>query len=525
MLKRSEDKIGLTLNKRVSDLLLSAERAFRRKDYAQALDNYNQVLALDPGNRKAESGIDELNQYIKQQDYLLRLDSELNRAVTLRNQGEYRQAVSVLDGILEKDPGNRQARELKASCLDGIKKEDVLSGLWREANRLYTDKDYESALVKYSEILALNPGDSSALDMLNRCEDSIEIAKNRNIASLLTMGEKAKRNGDYNLAIDYFQKVLELDPGNKEAKNKISDIKFQSSPAVSAPEVAKLPEIPQPKPVDKNSELKRLWEEANNLYAGGDYAAALSRYNDIVLLQPSDQVAAQMARKCRDKIEQAQSRGSGSSTLFSQGLDKYNRADYAGAADIFEQILISDPANDRAYEYLDKSYSKLRVAEDYKVVPGPELKQSTSLDTYYRREDLIQEPLSTQAFSSSEIAAIYREALNLYKNKQYYDALEKFRMISQIESRYQSLSQKKIEECLNRIEKPQDPGSLEEKYQLALDYFKKDLYSQSIELLSEVLETKPNYKDAKRYLNLSQERLKIINGLNEFEQSELGKNK
>jgi type IV pilus assembly protein PilQ len=568
-----EDKRKVEKDKMTKAILAKAGRSLRDKDYDKALEYYQDVLESDPGNIEANRSIIEIENLIKEQDLKRDTEESLSRAKTLYNKGEFKEAKIILEDILRKSPGNKEALEYLELSSIKITKENRAELLRREADRFFSEEEYELAHQAYTRLLSLNPDDRVALMKISESEKRIDNVKSKNVSELLLAASREFYNKNYDKALGYYQDVLKLEPDNSQAKRGIDQVyKDMESLEIASQvesDLAKartlysqgrfkeadiiLNELfklePQNREVirylaltsealKQKQSLKDIWEEANKLYVDKEYELAWKKYNDILALDSADDIARQMVEKCKSKIEQhsrakstpllvlennlsnrsksndtetfLKGREDDPGSLYQSGIESYNKADYDSAIYFFERVLILDPANDSAYRYLEMAHNRKDILKSESLIePGTILEDK---EVVIRKDEVL---------TDREIRDMYRDAVGLYREKSYQEALERFDYISRLDSKYKRAAEKKIESCLESIKKLSPKDDIEEKYQLAMEYFKKDLYSRSIPIFLEVLELKPGYKSAKKFLDVSRERAGKIESLDEFEQVEI----
>ncbi|MDP8217007.1 MAG: tetratricopeptide repeat protein [Candidatus Kaelpia imicola] len=444
MLNRCEDRLYETKVKEISSLLLSASREFRNKNYDRALKYYQDVLQIDPDSKEARRSIEDIYKSMRSLEMAERVKGDLVKAKSLYSKGRFKEAEIMLDELLKLDSKNREIQKYLTLTIEAIRQKQDLKNFWEEANSLYAEGEYELAWRKYSDILVIDSNDEVARQMVKKCRSKIQQYNIKEISALLSAGEKYLVKGENQKALNYFMRVLELDPANKGAEENISKIK--------------------------------------------------------------DSLRAEEIEPYKGKREKE------IGALYLSGVKNYDKADYDKAIYLFEKVLIADPTHENAYRYLEMAHKRKSMAESEVAV---EVDFKTAVEDVISIEDILEE----KSLTEKEIRELYRGAVRLYKKKEYQKALDKFRSLSQLDSKYQKASKKKIKACLEKIRKPLPLDKVEEKYQLGLDYFKKDLYKKSIQLFLEVLDLKPKYKDARKYLKLSRDRLQMMDSLGDFEQA------
>jgi CO dehydrogenase/acetyl-CoA synthase delta subunit len=139
-------------------------------------------------------------------------------------------------------------------------------------------------------------------------------ARNKEVVNLVAKGNLALHSGDYNGAIDAFEKALEIDSSDEKAKAGLSEARAALEKALSAvkeatseaapPETAEgLP--PRPEEVDegwwKEKWVVRYTARGNVALMKGDYDQAVAEFEKALALDPSNE-------KARAGLERAKNR-------------------------------------------------------------------------------------------------------------------------------------------------------------------------------------------------------------------------
>ena len=97
---------------------------------------------------------------------------------------------------------------------------------FEEGLKYYRAKNHELALENFLQVLELNPKNKLALKYVNRARDEL---KRRKEQELLNQAIKDYQDQNYEVALDKFVQVLDLDPKNTEAIDYIQKIKEETS--------------------------------------------------------------------------------------------------------------------------------------------------------------------------------------------------------------------------------------------------------------------------------------------------------
>jgi len=144
---------------------------------------------------------------------------------SLYNKGRYKSAGAEFRKALAKDPKNRDARQWSVKSSNRLKAE----GLVAEGKRYLNKRDYNKALEKYNAALKYFPRDSRYKNYrrsaeMKRDKQLAEAKRKSEIDSLYNRAFNAYKNANYLDAKINFNKVLQMDPTNRKAKDYLTDI-------------------------------------------------------------------------------------------------------------------------------------------------------------------------------------------------------------------------------------------------------------------------------------------------------------
>ena len=257
--------------------------------------------------------------------------------------GEYDEALRYLDIAGVWDPENPQVKDLydryRAEAETYQTKRSLEKGIG-----FYNDGKYLDALVEFDRAMKADPKSENAkkwYDMsFNALLEQGSGAKT-DVSGYLSQGVALYAKGEFEGAVAMWNKVLEIDPSNKAAKDYIAKVQTR-----------------------KQSEATDLVEEGKALMAKGQYTAALSKFNQALNLEPGNAEAASGKEDAQSRIKQvARERLNEGKNLY--GIKKYDEAEAKLRA-----ALKLDPSLSEATTYLTKiaearsTSTKPKVSED-----------------------------------------------------------------------------------------------------------------------------------------------------------------
>lgn len=185
----------------VDSSLATARTAFEAGNAELAIEQLELVLSIEPDNAAAE----ELRARAEQLPDVLEL---VERAETLRREGDLEEARDALEQALELDPDWTPARE----ALDGVRaalREQRFDSLLSNGYAALAREDWSAAREQFNAALEIRPDSSEARDGVAEADQG---AKLEQIALAEARAAAFERRELWQRAIDQYEAVLETDP-------------------------------------------------------------------------------------------------------------------------------------------------------------------------------------------------------------------------------------------------------------------------------------------------------------------------
>ena len=276
-----------------------------RKKYAEAIDYYQQALALFPNDDEIPAKIKELQSH---RDIADRYNAKITEADAYYEDRSYNEAKSSYQAALQVIPDDSYAigmierideilnsAEYVKIQNDKAKLDSDFANFMSKGASAEAQKNYQQALAFYVNALELKPNNAEALDKKKNAEDmilyqeqqrkeqerlaAVEAEKRRqeSINNLLSTGNQQLNNKKYAEAEISFNNVLQLDPQNAAATAKLNEI------------AGFYEEIQRQKQENYNTAM------ADGMYAydSRKYAEAIRQFNIALANKPNDEVATQ----------------------------------------------------------------------------------------------------------------------------------------------------------------------------------------------------------------------------------------
>ena len=297
ILKDEKDKLN-----NFNEMVTIADRLLKEEKYAEAVMQYESALQLYPNNSAVKEKFQEAKS--KKSAYDLKV-SEYER---LKLQGQeyalrkkYAEAIDAYEQALLVFPNetelSRTISELRAKK-DVAERYDTKIA---EADAFYEDRSYNDAKASYQAALTVIPNDSYALGMIARIDEIVNSPEylkiqndkaklDSNFASFMGKGETAEAQKNYEQALTYYTKALELKPNNAEALAKkqnaenmilYAEQQRKEQERLAAAEAEK----------QRKAQIQSLINTGNQQITDKKYADAENTFNQVLVLDPNNATA------------------------------------------------------------------------------------------------------------------------------------------------------------------------------------------------------------------------------------------
>lgn len=250
----SDEYIGIQREKEKLDndfatLINKGENAEGFQNYELAISYYTQAIELKPGNQEAiskkenaENQLLRQQQLAKERERQAAIEAEKQRIANIQNlinvgnqqivDKKYAEAELTFNEVIKLDPNNATATaqlEVIAGFYEEIQlqKEENYQLAMSEGAAAMNNQDYTEALRQFNIALANKPNDeaatqqrASAQQMENLRLESLQNEYN----SFITKADAQFNTKNYDKAIEFYTKAINLNTGNPYPSNKINEI-------------------------------------------------------------------------------------------------------------------------------------------------------------------------------------------------------------------------------------------------------------------------------------------------------------
>ncbi|MDD5067412.1 MAG: tetratricopeptide repeat protein, partial [bacterium] len=190
--------------KKASDLYSESLSLIEKENYNEALKKLNLAVLMDDRNQLVKEKIKEVNGWIQ-----LKIERPYEEGVRDFNEGMLSKAIEKWQLVLKMQPDHDLAKMYLAKAM-GQKSQSIR--IHNQLGQEYMNKnEHGKAIREFREVLALEPENGTAGTGLKKAQ---EVLGDR-ISSLFRKGEELFKDRKYSEARSEFQKVLDLDPGDR----------------------------------------------------------------------------------------------------------------------------------------------------------------------------------------------------------------------------------------------------------------------------------------------------------------------
>ena len=304
------------INARIEENLLNARAQVGAEEYYKAIRAFKEVLFLEPDHSEASAGISLAAKKLASRVEAINRDAE-----AFMSKESFRQALDSYSAVLKLNPEEKTAlagRQLALSRLDVYY--DEYLGMGSDYEKL---EQFSEALSYFQKALDLKPGDSAALSKIGNVRQRMGSLKG--IEEMLNGAQKAFSGGSLNEAISGFSNVLKLDADNNDAKKGLREAKSS-----------------------RNGKVDSMLSHASSLYNAGKYKETVEICREILALDAEEKKAAMLLAKAKNAINGE------TNPIVTKGKKLFDEGSLDEAGILFTKAMRSDPGNMVAQRYLSK---------------------------------------------------------------------------------------------------------------------------------------------------------------------------
>ena len=184
--------VDLTRSAELTRLTDNGRVYLQRREYDEALSRFEAALRLSPSDSRILKLREECSNKIREAK---RIDTLVGEAATLAGKGKLKEARERVQAALTLDPQHPAAKELLATLQHKTDRQEVIDKLLTDAAFYLRRGKFEEAAASYRKILEENPGHKEAARGLKKVGKDKEHATNRERARTPVPSTPSRRRG------------------------------------------------------------------------------------------------------------------------------------------------------------------------------------------------------------------------------------------------------------------------------------------------------------------------------------------
>lgn len=335
------------LYKETEDYFTKGKELFDKKDLTNAAILFQDTLLLNPGHKEAIRYLSLCLSTFKEQSKLEAIEeTELQSLLFLQN-NEFRKATALYKMLTMLDPNKTSYKLRLAESERNLKLVDRVEELRvhiETAYDFFNRGRYTASVMEWKKVLSIDPFNPKAIEGLKKAKDALQQKEQQErIGLLLAQGIEEFDQKHYARARNTFQKVLKLDPQNKTAKDYISRIE-KILKKESDERLAK-------------EESYRYLRQGQRSYTNMQYDKALTEFERALILYEKNEDAARwitLTKEKKDEYDRMKKEQdlAEAQRILENAITLYDAHEFIRSKNLFVKVLELDPENETAKKYL-----------------------------------------------------------------------------------------------------------------------------------------------------------------------------
>ncbi len=294
-----------------------------------------------------------------QRIFASRVTAHMQAAQAARVEGDLEGALDNLKIALDYDPSNEAAVEsltvIRNEILDdqAARSKDVeQAALIREHFELgleyYSANEYILARTEWMNVLELDPGNENAREYLVRTEEKL----NEQVGLHKVRAGELEKRAQWTAALGEWNIIRMLKPDSREAAGAIERINRQIEAQGRDYQAA-------------SERLRRieLFESALEAFGSGRYSEAAEKLREVLRVEPNHEEARMLLRRAeRRLVPMTEEEKEEIKRLYIEGMKYFMKENYAKAIEEWKKILEIDPDNGSVMDNISEAEKRLRKA-------------------------------------------------------------------------------------------------------------------------------------------------------------------
>ncbi len=449
----------------IKSYLALAEKYYDQEQYIKALENYREVLKIEPENDDAKDGVEKCMKKLEKKKEEL-----FNQGVKLYENKKYLDAIKKFEEVLKIDPEHVYARKYLKKVkeeYEANKEKIELERYISDGREYFYNRNFVKAREYFKKALELDPENKVAKDFLKKCDKELkELEKQEKIAKILAEGLIAYRRKEYEKAISIWKRIKEIDPENEVIDQYIESAKKAQMES-----------------------MNKYYNDGVKFLNDGNLLAAKEAFEKALKTNPNMKKAREKLLEVKSMIQEEVYKSR------KAGIAYFKKGDYDKAIENLKKVLYYEKENPEVEDYLRIANECKKALEEagrfmQQGEYGKAIEQY-SLVLEYNPDDKLTKSLLNKAIYKGKKKAIewFKQGEKYYKQGNLKLAYTKFLSVVKADPENQ-----KAKEMLDKVKKEINK-KCEQHYKAGKRFLRNKEYKKAIKEFESVLKYKNVYKD------------------------------
>jgi len=329
-------------------------RYYNKNEFEAAAAEWRRVLKIVPGHIEIRTKLADAEEKARKAKEEKLVHFHLKRAEAFLKKNKKDLALAEAKIILAILPDHTKAKSIVKKCMEGVNKEIAVKKHIKKAEELADDSKFKEAIQELKIVLVIEPENKIAQKKISEYETKLKKLEIENkVENNIKLAYKYFSNENYKSAKDMINKILEIDPKNKEAKKLLEKI-------IEKEQEIELTGIEKKKIIE-------LYNQGVSYYLEEKYDKCIEIMKKIIAIAPDNIRALKFIEKSKQKIkEKATIAVSKKKKIdkklvwqyYLKGINYYTAGDIDNAIKEWQKALKLDPENKKIKRSLNKAYAK-----------------------------------------------------------------------------------------------------------------------------------------------------------------------
>ncbi|SFT50962.1 Carboxypeptidase regulatory-like domain-containing protein [Lishizhenia tianjinensis] len=384
------EKGAAEIEKKYQEKFTAANKARDKEQFDLALMLYGEAQELKPNAAEPKAEIKAINDILKArknaeslEEQKVAYQTKIMEADNAKNSENYQQAITLYEEASALDATQEYPKQQIENVNALIKAKEneqaaaetqkAFQNAMDKANALFDNKEYEASVDAYQEALTIKE-DAYAKSQIEKAKAAIlaqaSDAEQKALNSAINNADVAFKNKEFERAINLYREVLNLDPENQKAKDRIAEAQ-QIIDNQAAKELANK---------ELTEKYKKAIGKADALYNEGNLSDAKLKYQEALTVKKGDRYAQgrvdEIENTLRDQV--AEEKEANYRKLISTADNYFKQENWEKARELYTRANSLNPRDGYPKKQLEAIEAKL----------NPVVENSGSLESLGKEEDI-----------------------------------------------------------------------------------------------------------------------------------------